>query len=175
MFVEGKGNPEKERGIYIDLFVFIHLPDDEKEIRQITSQLVDLHRTLLMKCGFRPWYDDGKILWKKRIGYILYQLKALTKSYQNLVDEYEKCILRYPDTCNKMNEQILSLIFLVIQKKWYQSSVMVQFEDDVFPAPVDYEKYLIENYGDYMQLPPVNERENRHQVLKISFGNKFMK
>lgn len=42
---------------------------------------------------------------------------------------------------------------------------MVHFEDDIFPAPVDYEKYLIENYGDYMQLPPENERENRHQIL----------
>ena len=45
------------------------------------------------------------------------------------------------------------------------------FEGETFKAPAEYDKFLTTLYGDYMQLPPENERENRHQIMRIDFGD----
>lgn len=37
--------------------------------------------------------------------------------------------------------------------------------------PKNYQKYLNIAYGDYMTLPPKSERENRHLIDEISFGD----
>ena len=44
------------------------------------------------------------------------------------------------------------------------------FEGEVFKGPKDFDAYLTINYGDYMQLPPEEERENRHQIVEMDFG-----
>lgn len=50
----------------------------------------------------------------------------------------------------------------VIPLKAYENSIMLPFEDDCFNAPADYELVLRTGYGDYMQLPPVEERITGH-------------
>jgi lipopolysaccharide cholinephosphotransferase len=44
------------------------------------------------------------------------------------------------------------------------------FEGEIFKGPKDYHKYLTDLYGDYMTLPPEDQRENRHQIVEIDFG-----
>ena len=46
----------------------------------------------------------------------------------------------------------------------------VTFEGETFKAPAEYDKFLTTLYGDYMQLPPEDQRENRHQIVQIDFG-----
>ena len=41
---------------------------------------------------------------------------------------------------------------------WFDDSVEVEFEGNLFPAPKEYHKYLVSQYGDYMQLPPEDKR-----------------
>ena len=43
----------------------------------------------------------------------------------------------------------------------------VKFEDEIFYAPAQPEKWLESAYGDYMTLPPEEERVNRHKVVEI--------
>lgn len=40
----------------------------------------------------------------------------------------------------------------------FSETVLLKFEDDCFSAPKGYDSYLRTLYGDYMQLPPENER-----------------
>lgn len=42
--------------------------------------------------------------------------------------------------------------------EWYGDGVRYQFEDTEFVGPVNYDGYLAHIFGDYMQLPPENER-----------------
>lgn len=49
------------------------------------------------------------------------------------------------------------------KKEVYASSVDVRFEGSLFPAPVGYDEYLTDTYGDYMQLPPLEKRITHHQ------------
>lgn len=40
----------------------------------------------------------------------------------------------------------------------------------LFSIPQKYDEYLRRAYGEYMELPPENERENRHLIEEINFG-----
>lgn len=44
------------------------------------------------------------------------------------------------------------------------------FEGETFRGPKNFDQYLTSLYGDYMVLPPEGERENRHQIIEIDFG-----
>ena len=45
----------------------------------------------------------------------------------------------------------------------------IQFEDMVAPLPNKYDVMLRRSYGDYMKLPPVEDRKN-HYPSKLDFG-----
>lgn len=49
-------------------------------------------------------------------------------------------------------------IYERIDKNKFMKSIDVEFEGYVFNAPSNYDEYLHNVYGDYMQLPPANER-----------------
>lgn len=44
----------------------------------------------------------------------------------------------------------------------FSASVKLKFEDEEFDAPVGYQQCLDQLYGDYMTLPPENERKSKH-------------
>lgn len=56
---------------------------------------------------------------------------------------------------------------LLFNKNIYFPLRKIKFEDEEFFAPAESEKWLESAYGDYMTLPPENERVNRHKVLEI--------
>ncbi len=49
-------------------------------------------------------------------------------------------------------------------KSIYESTVRLPFCDGKFPAPVGWDTYLRNLYGDYMQLPPENQRVSQHYL-----------
>lgn len=46
----------------------------------------------------------------------------------------------------------------------FRGSVPVTFEGETFPAPIGYDTYLKNLYGDYMQLPPEDKRVSLHNM-----------
>ena len=51
----------------------------------------------------------------------------------------------------------------VYEKKWFEETIYLQFADFEVPAPAEYDKVLRISYGDYMQLPPEEERVPHHE------------
>ena len=48
------------------------------------------------------------------------------------------------------------------EKSLYAESVMLDFEDKKFKAPVGYHEILTVMYGDYMKLPPAEQQVTHH-------------
>ena len=46
----------------------------------------------------------------------------------------------------------------------------LQFEDDTFKVPKEYDMFLREQYGDYMQLPPAEKQIGKLTVVDLDFG-----
>ena len=53
--------------------------------------------------------------------------------------------------CNRME--------LRYRKQLFDEAVLVEFEGDKYPAPIGYDEYLGTTYGDYMKLPPKEQRK----------------
>ena len=56
----------------------------------------------------------------------------------------------------------------------FENTVFLPFEGETFPAPAGYEEYLSILYGDYMQLPPEEDRR-AHGKMIVDLENDYTK
>ena len=57
----------------------------------------------------------------------------------------------------------------IINKRLFGKPTYVQFEDTKLPVAEHYHEYLTQVFGNYMQLPPENQRVGLH-FIKVDFG-----
>ena len=50
-------------------------------------------------------------------------------------------------------------------KEWFAERVKLPFEGYEFWAPKEWDKYLTQIYGDYMKLPPEDQRVNHNMEV----------
>lgn len=160
----------QENGIYVDIFPFDSVPQDLQQRQKLAKQLLRLYRLRLMKCGYKPWMEEDKVLWHKRLGYLFYQFQALFCGKQALARDYDALAEAQPDT-DTVSEQSGMASPLYVRREWCEDLVNYTFEGEQFPAPRAYDEFLTIYYGDYMQLPPEDQRENRHQIVQVDFGD----
>lgn len=55
----------------------------------------------------------------------------------------------------------------------FDHAITVKFEDDVISIPVGYKQYLRMVYGNYLQLPPEDERVLKHNVVFYDMHNSY--
>lgn len=53
----------------------------------------------------------------------------------------------------------------IFERKLFDELIKVPFEGEMFYVPKEYDKVLRHTYGDYMQLPPENERIGHHYYV----------
>ncbi len=169
VFVEAKCARLPENGIYIDIYPLDYAPEGEKERKVLAGKLLQLFRIKLMKSRYTPWMEEDRILWKKRIGYMAYQFLALFVSQEKLIQVYENLISQVPEGDTVYEQSALPIAYY-FDKKWCTELEGYPFEDAFFPGAKDFDACLSSLYGDYMELPPEDRRENRHQIQELSFG-----
>lgn len=159
----------QENGFYVDIFPVDVLPEGEKERALYAKRLKHLYRLKLMKSGYKPWMDCDRINWVKRIGYLYYQFCALFRDGGKLAKAYDALATAYPEgkqVCMQWGQSGL----VPFEESWVRELADYSFEGEIFSGPKEYDQYLRNQYGEYMQFPPVEERGNRHQILEIDFG-----
>ena len=169
VFVEAKCARLPENGVYIDIYPLDYAPEGEAEKKKLARNLLHLFRVKLMKSGYTPWMEEDRIIWKKRIGYLLYQAAALLVSQKKLIETYEKLVMAVPEG-NAVYEQSALPIAYYFDKDWVAEVEEYPYEDTSFAGPKKYDEFLSCLYGDYMQLPPEDKRENRHQIQELDLG-----
>ena len=65
------------------------------------------------------------------------------------------------------------LIFKKLPKKWFETQE-INYEDTTIRIPSGYDDYLKLLYGDYMQLPPEENRKVKHHTVKIDTDNSYI-
>lgn len=159
----------QENGFYVDIFPMDFLVEDPQKRKALWGRLLTLYRLKLMKSGYQPWMENDQIVWKKRIGYLYYQFRALFTSGEALTKAYDALATSQKEgewVCEQSGQQSP----VPFRRQWVQELSEYTFEGETFLGPKDYDSYLSAQYGAYMELPPEDERENRHQIVQIDFG-----
>lgn len=55
-----------------------------------------------------------------------------------------------------------------VDAEWMLPVEKMPFEDTTIPVPADTHQYLTKIYGDYLQLPPVEQQVGRHEIVELS-------
>ncbi|MEO2223855.1 LicD family protein [Priestia megaterium] len=164
-------NVNCHNGIFIDIFPFDNVPNQLSLQKKHNQRLFIFKRLLLVKCGYCLW-DDGSFL--KKIIYKAAKLGSFFIPLTLLKQSLTKEMIKYN---NLKTEKVAALgsPFSYFQeqtkKEWISKQINLVFEGTKFSCPNGYEKYLNSHYGDYMTLPPVENRVSGHGVLKVETKN----
>ena len=170
VYQEGKKTSRlKENGFYVDIFPVDNVPESREDRQNLAAQLLKLYRIKLMKSGYQPWVDNGIFLWKKRIGYLYYQVLSLFVSQKKLARAFDSLATGCARGCTVCEQAALPRPDY-FDGAFFNEYATYSFEGEQFVGVKDYDGYLKSLYGDYMQLPPEDQRENRHQIVEIDFG-----
>ena len=136
-------------------------------------ELKTIRGIIRAKCGYQTWKTDNGIVLSKYIKNMPFRLAALFLDKDWLIKKYESISM-------KDNEEECEFVFengtenyikWSFPKKYFTDIILVDFEDYKMSVPKKYKEYLSEAYGDFMKLPSVEERENRHLIIKVDFGD----
>ncbi len=169
IFQESKSYSGNTNGIYADIIVYHNAPVDSKSQQHLIDKLNVLERLILMKSHYRPWLENGKINYRKRLMYLPIQLLSCFFTRKGLINKHISITQAHPKT-DFLYGQLGPRRVPIFKRSWFEKTHEVVFEDTTFAIFDGAENYLRAGYGDYMQLPPEKERENRHQVLELDFG-----
>ena len=170
VYVEAKSKIFRENGFYIDVFPFDNAPEDAAQQAAHAVKLNDLFRLKLMKSGYKPWLEKDRINWKKRIGYLLYQVKAMKHTQEELARQYDALAASCPEGSVLCRQRGLRKLECY-PAQWFRELTMLPFEGESFPVPKAYDAILTAQFGDYMTPPPEGGREDRHQIIRVDFGD----
>ena len=58
-------------------------------------------------------------------------------------------------------------------REWFDEARWVPFEDTEMPVPIGCEAYLKKRYGNYMELPPEEDRHPEHHLVFMDLNNSY--
>lgn len=170
-YVERQSAATKQsKEIFIDIFPFDNSPDSVKEAQSHGRSIAFYRRLLAIKCGvdFSGTSSLYKRVLNRGLGLFsrLYSRERLYKKNIELCTKYDSIQTNYIvnacGTYNYMRERN--------KRKIFETFTELPFESGMFMSFAGYDEYLRSIYGDYMQLPPEDQRTSRHGTLSIDLG-----
>ena len=153
-------------GIYIDIFPLDHYPDN-----RITEKCFNLIKKILSVRIIMAYDNDIQDnLFKKVCRGILC---IVFPTLYSAVNTREKLYMSCPAGSRVINHSGAWGQKEIIPVKWYAERCMLEFEGMKVSAPKEYGKWLTHVYGDYMKLPPEEQRVPRHSTVMIDVDKPY--
>lgn len=150
---------EQNMGVYIDIFP-LDGHEEDKEFRDKMTQLIKKRQ---LSC-----YTFKGIINKNNLINTLIRYVCIFLFYFSSTNRYIKKIDELAKSRKISESKYIDYIVLKdikspnIKREWYNESIDVEFNGKSFKAPKKYHEILTADYGDYMQLPPEEQRITHH-------------
>ena len=166
---EGNVNSISDFGINIDIFPQDDLPNDEKKCRQFQKKLYCLREHITYSVSKRKPIAE----WFKHPRYCIKQYWWSFIGWENTIKKLDTLVQKYNSSDAEYCEQLVSTsnIYRKGKKSFFDEYTELEFEGKMYPAIKEYDKYLRNIYGDYMQLPPPEKRVTHHDFKAYIKGD----
>ena len=146
-------------GVFVDIFVLDNVPEGEKARKRFLNRLVRLSK--LWNAAQNKGEEDRGI--KKVSRRLLWRIgpRFFAKRMDTLAQKYNQ---RETSLCGNM-VYALDWYTAYNEKAMFGKGVPLEFEGRSYFVPDKYVDYLTKYYGDYMQLPPVEQRVSKHNFV----------
>ena len=153
-------------GLNIDIFIFDSVPNETNILKYIDHKVKLLTGVILCKTLdlLLPGSSKRSTICKKLIFPFAWVFKHFY-TIESITGKFDKLALKYEDCNSDYVASICCRWFSpnkVFPRSWVERTVDVEFEGLKFKAPLEYDKYLQLFFGNYMELPPVEERVTHH-------------
>lgn len=169
----GEDSIDIPRGVYIDIFPIEGVPNN-RCLRKLKGWSSNILR-LIANC-----VDESKIGYSEKQAYKdcpeLYSLKKNRILLGKIFSFIGSTRLRYWMDRLVADDNLTGLTCVPTSRKLYGGEIQpasykfpatkVPFEGYMAKVPLNYDLYLTDMYGDYMQIPPVEKRE-RHFYMEL--------
>lgn len=154
-------------GLDVDVFPIDNYPDDIEEARRWSAEIAKTQ--LLLEKQFAQ-FAKGRNLARTIVRNILiairhflddinvYSVNNITKQIDKLAQKYNAEETSYCGIADIKTYGVCKRN----RKQVFDSAIEVVFEEEIFYAPIGYDEYLTDIYGNYMQLPPPEMCKTHH-------------
>lgn len=163
-------------GIFIDIFPYDKTPEDNVARKKIIKKTWNIARWHVLTLIPNPNLPEGmNPVLKKLVSVAMRVIHAGLKLFRVTSKKTYKKYLDYATNCPEKDSDLYidySYITgenLMIRKHEAWPLIDVPFEDTTVKVVKNYDSFLRKEYGDYMQLPPEEQRHN-HLASFIDFG-----
>ena len=166
-----RSNLQLHDGFFAEIIPYDDLPPSKIECTLYSKYFKYMKRILGLRKGYR--YEISRNIVKRYFFYFvtfisrIIPFSVLHKKMKNYHAKYT----------NTNSEKVFLLAGAYDYKKESHSREIVSeytdvlFENELFKAPKNYDLFLREQYGDYMQLPPKEKQIGKLNLVNIDFGN----
>ena len=169
LFIEYmSGSVGAHNEIFIDIFPYDNAPEG-KVARFFHGKAIYIKKHLLWsKTGYNMDFVSGP----KKLLYTVSDFIAKFCSKDGLKKSLEKSLTKYDDreTASIVTNGSYKYSREILKREWATDLIPLDFEGCRFMGPRDYDGFLTKVYGNYMELPPEDQRD-KHLVQKVDFGS----
>ena len=155
-------NVNVHHGVFVDIFPFDNLPNNKIAKRLYLANNHILKNLIWVKCQY------GTQKMKRKVSYHIIKFIGLFFNINKLKKERNKLLLKY-NNCETEECFTSDYPMYHLKNKWFKNLDSYIFENRQLPGFRDYDEYLTAVFGDYMELPPEEERRV-HTTHDIDFG-----
>lgn len=153
-----------DSGVFIDIYPLDGAGTNaEQVIQQVKKKKSDLFRIALWsiddhytKSTYHKWY--------RSVAKYVVRSYAKIRGSRYFLDKMESFKYLYDIKKSRYTAEMTWDSGLTLyEKKWFETYVYMDFENLKVKVPVGYDEFLKCHYGDYMKLPPAEERIPHHE------------
>lgn len=148
--------PDSYKGIFLDVMPISGVPASAASRKRFLKR-IHRYTTLNTKMRF-PTAEFRK--WQARaLSVAMLPLRLILK-YTYFSDRYLNMLRKHPFASAEYTGYVWSLSIdrLIFPKEWFASQVELPFENTTIACPKEWDRYLSQQFHDYMRLPPEGER-----------------
>ena len=167
--LNAKGVEGDEDYLFIDIFPYDAIPDDENEYQKFLDEIATNRKTVaISRLTYKGLFDVTK-------NKLTYPVKVLVKLSLKIRGE-QKILNEYLDFCKKYNSEKTKFIGSVVWGDGFKDRihtnklkvVKLPFEDMKIDTCADWDFYLSRLYGDYMKRPEEKDRIcHEIEIIKV--------